>query len=767
MENTAHLTIAGASGGHSDGVLGATEIRVMAETLLRAISGMEIIAVVGRPDGGGEAIAISPVVREEAMSAYVAISRDVEAALASGSSLGEHSRTLEGVAWAVLCEEVRCGEEVVGFLVLARPGILWDERERGLGRSFAGMLSLVATQGAVERDLVVQSRLDELVSRVAEYLMSATSDTRSEALTWTTRTLAEFLGADVAFMRRHDHRAGLSLLEAEWPPREWNGPGPDPLGDVRFDSDPIFMETQHIKGPYFPGLADEDDFLARIEAGSGVEMVGGAAVPLLMDGATWGVLAFLHFNQYAWVAGEIRALQACASMLVQMQGRFSAESAVLYNAHHDDLTGLANRRALGVEIEARLRDGRECSVMLIDLDRFKVTNDYLGHTNGDKVLRTVADRLSTSVRAGDMVGRLGGDEFVFLMDNAGSSLETVASATRLLELIAQPIEVGGQFVTHTASIGITFSSSLPKDSSELLGWADVAMYSAKTSGRNRAVIFDEELRRVTDLRSATETLLAEGIDNGGLRLHFQPEIDLRDGSLLAAEALVRWEHPTRGLLNAGEFIKVAEESGLVVGIGRWVFAEACWQMGTWIAEFPQSTMMLRINMSPADFASEGIVAFVAECLRANGVPASRLCIEITEHAVFEARGESAAVLSTFREMGVEVAIDDFGTGYSSMTELRNVEVDFLKLDMSFVAGITTSRYDRAIVESIIRLAQVLDLGVVAEGIESAEVVQALVALGCWRGQGYLLSKPVGAAAMTCIIKNGGISASVFSVGAHA
>jgi diguanylate cyclase (GGDEF)-like protein len=442
------------------------------------------------------------------------------------------------------------------------------------------------------------------------------------------------------------------------------------------------------------------------------------------------------------VQAEINALQAVASLLVQLQARIDAEEQTIFNANHDDLTGLPNRRALIQELVHRLESGRDTAVMIIDLDRFKVMNDFLGHASGDRLLVTIADRLRTSIRANDFAARLGGDEFVFLVDQITSEMEILATSFRLLEVISEPVDIHGQMFSHTASIGIALAPNEKPDAVEMLGWADVALYSAKSRGRNQAVVFDALLRTVATERSELELNLRDAIDEGGLRLHFQPEVDLRTGRLLALEALVRWEHPVRGMIPAAEFITVAEETGLIVNIGRWVFAEACRTMATWRQTYPQSDFVLRINMSPAEFLMDDIVEFVEECLVLNGVPGSRVCIEITEYTVLDKPEKTAKILLGFQSLGVEVALDDFGTGFASMTELKNLPVNVLKLDLSFVQGITHDIYDRAIVESIIRLGSALSLKVVAEGIETTEIADKLVDLGCQRGQGYLISRPV-------------------------
>ncbi len=731
------------------------QLRLVVDTIIEVVPGTEIVGVVPRFEDVELGFSPTSHINKGAEAAHAKIVDRVNAQLRGDAAIGPFSCTVGGVVWGVLVEPIAVqGGGLKGALIVAREGRTWSSHERGLAKTLSGLLSHVTTLATRESSLLHQQRLDELVSKVAERLMSTSLRTRREVLDWTTRVLAEFLGADVAFLRRNDHARGLSILESEWPIREVVEP--DPLGEVPFDADPVFAAMKDLREPYLPGAETPDEYLDRVEKGSGVKLVGGAAVPLLLADTTWGILGFLHFGLHAWSTAEINALQAVASLLVQLQARLDAEEQTEYNALHDDLTGLANRRALLRELKERLAKRRSTAVLVFDLDRFKVMNDFLGHANGDRLLITIADRIRTSIRSNDFAARLGGDEFVILIDNATSEMEVLASAYRILEVVGAPIEIAGQLVTHTASIGIVIAKRGVQNGMDLLGQADVALYAAKAQGRSQAVIFDQVLREAVDERSRTELGLREAIESNDLRLHFQPEVDLRTGKLLALEALVRWQHPTRGLLPAAAFIKVAEETGLVIDMGRWVFAEACRQLARWCAEYPKLPVVVRVNMSPAQFATDEIVEFVQGCLRDHDVPGNRLCIEMTEHAVLQEPEKTAQILRGFQELGVEVALDDFGTGYSSMTELKRLPVDLLKLDVNFVQGITSDPCDRAIVEAIIRLGKALDLEIVAEGIEGGATIDKLLELGCHRGQGYLLSMPIPPIELAPILAEGSI-----------
>ncbi len=741
------------------------ETRLVVETLVRVISGTEIVAVVTKDDALVAGVSMEPLVGPNAADAFERIHERLQGQLAGDTpSVGSFSCVVSRVEWGVLVDPIIVKDEVVGALVVARHGRSWSKRESALTRAFASLLSHVAALASRENKLLQQRSLDELVRQVADKLMSGNSNNRQEVVQWVVRQLGEYLMSDAAFLRRNDHVRGLSVLEAEWPLRE-NIPDPDPLGEVPFDADPVFMAMRDLRVPYMPEQSEmPEEYFERVEKGSGIPEVAGGAVPLLMGDTTWGILGFLHFGLHRWVPEEINALQAIASMLTQMQARIDAEAQTLYNANHDYLTGLPNRRALIDELDRRVEEGRATAVMVIDLDRFKIMNDYLGHANGDRLLVLMADRLRTSIRTRDFVARLGGDEFVFLLDKAKSELDAVASAYRILDVIGKPVEIMGQVMNHTASIGIVMPQPGARGSLDLLSKADVAMFEAKALGRSHVVVFDEKLAKMVDDRSQMEIMLRQAIDVDGLRLHFQPEVDLNTGKLLAVESLVRWEHPTRGLLAASEFIKVAEETGLVTKIGRWVFAEACRQLGAWRRDYPDLDFVVRVNMSPADFKMGDLVGFVERCLRENNVPGKSLCIEVTEHAVVDEPIETASILRELQALGVTIALDDFGTGFASMTELKNLPIEILKLDMTFVRGIVADSFDKAIVESIIRLGKALNLEVVAEGIESSSIVEKLRELGCYRGQGYLISMPMAPRELTTLLEAGSVLESLLRTG---
>ena len=614
-------------------------------------------------------------------------------------------------------------------------------------------------------DRRLERHLDELVVQVASGLMPVSAATHLVALKETMRVLADFLNADAVFLRRNDHAAGNSILMAEWPLRS-GVTYPDPLGVVPFDADPIFASSRTLSEPLVTTVNGPQRYRQRVREASGQHEISMACVPLLNGAVTEGVLGFVNFGVRTWDHQEINALRAISSMLVQLNHRVGAEERLQFAALHDELTGLPNRRALSEELERRLaRTGSSVAVLFVDLDRFKVMNDFLGHGAGDQLLSAVGERLRVAVRGTDFVGRLGGDEFLVLSDISGSVEEAVGTADRLIALIARPIEVDGQFVSHTASVGIALPVPGAGTARDMLRMADVALYEAKASGRNRTVVFDAALETAVAGRSNMELHLRRAIEaKESIELHYQPEVDMRSGRILGVEALVRWRHPVRGLLAAAEFISLAEETGLIVDLGAWVLVEACRQIDQWRRALPDAGLLMRVNVSPLQLKAPGLVDFVAGCLSANSLAPSSLCLEITEHAVLKQGDSGIRVLEQLLDLGIAVAIDDFGTGYSSLAQLKWLPVGVLKIDRSFVAEVTSSAMDRAVIEAIVGLGAAFGLDLVAEGIEEAAVARELLRLGCRRGQGYLFARPAPAHIIEPLLRRGRVDFDV-SVGA--
>ena len=428
------------------------------------------------------------------------------------------------------------------------------------------------------------------------------------------------------------------------------------------------------------------------------------------------------------------------------EARLRAEARLAHTRTHDGLTELPNRTLLLDRLrQAVARTGRgqrAVAVLLLDLDRFKVVNDSLGHGAGDRILTKVSERLRGVVRPGDTVARLGGDEFVVVREEVEGQIEAVALADQIAEALAPPYCIGTAELTLTASIGIAVTSDPTTDADALLRDADAVMYRAKQRGRNRWDVADDAVRSRAAVRLSIETELRRSIDNGGLALHYQPVVALHDDAVVGVESLSRWVRPGRPPLPPGEFIPVAEESGLITPLGRQVLRRGCDQLARWacVAEWQGAT--LSVNVSPVQLVRRDLVPTVAEALAASGADPARLALEITETALLTDLDAASRALRKLRWLGVQLWIDDFGTGYSSLAYLRQLPLDGLKIDRSFVAGLSTTAVDRAIVAGIVDVAHSLGLVAIAEGVETTEQAAVLRELGCDRAQGYLWSPAV-------------------------
>lgn len=428
--------------------------------------------------------------------------------------------------------------------------------------------------------------------------------------------------------------------------------------------------------------------------------------------------------------------------------RKRAEERLLHDALHDGLTGLPNRmlfldRLKHAIIHNRRNHDRSFAVMFLDLDRFKVINDSLGHGAGDVLLEVIARRLEENLRPGDTAARLGGDEFAILLEDIGDGAMALAIAERIQQVIATPVPIDEREMFTTASIGITLYQPGYDSATDMIRDADTAMYHAKMRGKACAVLFNPTMHAAAMEQLQLETALRWAIERDELRLHYQPIVDLRTQKIEGFEALVRWEHPQRGLLYPSEFITIAEETGLIVPIGWWVLREACRQVKIWEQTIPGTeNLWVTINLSARQLVQPEMTRIVMGTLAEFRLPAHALKIEITETALVNSNHETRERLASLRAAGVKICIDDFGTGYSSLSYLQRLPVDILKIDRSFVQGIEDTSSHGAIVSNIIALAHVLGLDTVAEGIETVAQLQRLRELHCTYGQGWLFSKPL-------------------------
>ncbi|GLR81503.1 EAL domain-containing protein (plasmid) [Azospirillum oryzae] len=445
--------------------------------------------------------------------------------------------------------------------------------------------------------------------------------------------------------------------------------------------------------------------------------------PVIADGAQKFVLAF------AEDIGEKRR----------------AEQHIQYLAHFDALTGLPNRVLLYDRIAQALREGRrdgtKVAVLFIDLDRFKVINDSLGHSFGDEVLRSVARRLQSGLRESDTVGRLGGDEFLIVVRRVMEPNDAACVAEKVVAHLASPFAVGGQNFVVTPSIGISLYPDDAEDPEGLIRCADIAMYHAKEQGRNGFRFVTKEMGAKSRERMDLEGSLRQAIRDGQLFLVYQPQVDTLTGRIVGLEALIRWRHPDEGMILPGRFLPVAEETGLVLAMGDWVLFEACAQIRRWRTRFDLS-IPVAVNVSGAQFRDGQLPAKVARALDANGLSGPELEIEVTESTLIDDVESAAATLAALKQRGVLIALDDFGTGYSSLSYLHRLPIDKLKIDRSFIHDLSTGASDSSVPRAIVGLGRSLGLSVIAEGVETQEQLQLLRDLACESYQGFLFSRPI-------------------------
>jgi diguanylate cyclase (GGDEF)-like protein/PAS domain S-box-containing protein len=429
--------------------------------------------------------------------------------------------------------------------------------------------------------------------------------------------------------------------------------------------------------------------------------------------------------------------------------RKSAEEKIQYLAFYDPLTKLPNRQLLLDRLHVALSDmdrPREGALMFIDLDNFKVLNDTLGHQKGDMLLQQVAERLRSCVAKGDTVARLGGDEFVILIENSTDKpLEPAAAARivsdRILTTLGEPYVLPGYLHHSTCSIGVTLFGNAPCSVSELLKQADLAMYQAKSAGRNTVCFFDPEMQALVTANAAMASDLRQAWRENQFLIDYQPQVGA-DGRMTGVEALLRWDHPERGRVGPDEFIPTAEETSLIVPIGRWVLETACAQLAAWASRPDRRHLSIAVNVSVRQFRHPDFVDEVMQAIAASGIEPQKLKLELTESLLADGIEVTVAKMGSLKEMGVTLSLDDFGMGYSSLSYLKRLPLDQLKIDREFVKDLLTDANDAAIARTIIGLAQSLSLGVIAEGVETEEQRAFLAAQGCPSFQGYLFCKPL-------------------------
>ena len=497
---------------------------------------------------------------------------------------------------------------------------------------------------------------------------------------------------------------------------------------------------------------------------------GAFAFPIRADGEIAAVLEFFTASAVAPDSSLLEVTDQIGRQLGRVVERIRAQEQVVHQATHDGLTGLANRLVFRDRLELVLaraeRSGSFAALLFLDLDRFKAINDTLGHSAGDQLLRDVSGRLKAALRATDTlarfadeeftVARFGGDEFVVLCEGLAAEGDAVRVAQRIQRALLRPFVLGRYEHLVTASIGIALASAEHGDAESLLRDADVAMYRAKERGPGLWEVFDERIRNRALERVRIEQALQKALEAGELLLHYQPIVALGDGTLDSVEALVRWQHPERGLIPPEKIIPIAEESALILEVGEWTLRAACEQASGWRRRFgDRAPLPVSVNVSARQLAQAELPAMIRRVLGETGLAAADLAIEITETALIEDSSVPAATLRELKALGLKIVLDDFGMGYSSLSHLQQFPIDVLKVDRSFVAQLGTEADDGAIVRAIAAMAGALGLEVVAEGVETPEQAAQALALGCGWAQGFHFARPVPPAEMESLIGSPG------------
>jgi diguanylate cyclase (GGDEF)-like protein len=538
------------------------------------------------------------------------------------------------------------------------------------------------------------------------------------------------------------------------------GPSAETTRHVRLSISDAYPEGRGLSGTAFrtqqPCLSNDYPTDPRVTAfhaivqGDGAR--SGAAFPLIIRGQAVGVMIYMSTEPDTFTpefAGLLQRLADNVSFALEnferADEKTKADERIEYLASHDSLTKLPNREMfnelLRHAIEGANRHQRSMALLFIDLDRFKVINDSLGHDAGDMLLVEVANRLRGVLRASDVVARLGGDEFVVLLEETAERNDVARIAGHLLSALGRPTQLSGHECHATASIGIAMYPSDGLDAQALTKNADMAMYLAKEDGKNAFRFFSKEIKAQSIERLTLESALRRALEREQFSLHYQPKIDITSGQITGVEALLRWAHPELGLVSPAQFIPLAEETGLIVPIGRWVLKEACAQNMAW-QRHGLRPVTIAVNLSPRQFADGQLLHDVDEALLASGMSSPLLQLEVTESMVMRNVSRATRVLDAIQSRGIRIAIDDFGTGYSSMSLMKQFPIDTIKIDRSFVRDLADDSEDQAIAQAIISMGKALGMTVIAEGVETVEQREFLRAHACDEMQGYLFSKPL-------------------------
>jgi diguanylate cyclase (GGDEF)-like protein/PAS domain S-box-containing protein len=592
------------------------------------------------------------------------------------------------------------------------------------------------------------SALDEGARLV---LLAVTGAVATYATGWTDETLRRAIdalrGIEARFRSMFNHSAaGIALLETDGTILETNGALREFLGYEE-------KELEGASASSFSPPEDAESIRALThDLGTGLRESASSELRFVRrDGhLTWGTLVLSRAD----ADGGPKLI----AIVQDVSERKRLEAELAHQAFHDSLTELANRALFRDRVEHALsRSNRQrdrVAVLFLDLDNFKTINDSYGHGEGDELLRSVAGRLKNATRGCDTVARLGGDEFAVLLENVRDDEDTIIVADRIKLALTEPFQVGRYAISINVSIGIARATEAD-GTEEILRNADVAMYSAKSRGKGRYAIFAPSMHAAVMDRMSTESDLREALRRGDFRLVYQPIVDLADSKIIGVEALLRWEHERRGLVPPSAFIPLAEETGLIVPLGKWVLHEACRQGSEWQREgVTPSPFTITVNLSSQQLSHPDLVRDIADALESSNFTPSHLVLEITESAILHDRVMTVERLQALKALGVRLAIDDFGTGYSSLSYLRLFPVDILKIDKSFVDGVAEDGNDAALARTIVALGDTLALRTIAEGVEDGKQRSVLHSLGCQFAQGYLFSHPLAPTDVAPILRQG-------------
>jgi len=612
-----------------------------------------------------------------------------------------------------------------------------------------GAMADITERKQTEEKILDQALRQRLIAEFGQQVLASTDLT--DVLNRAVELVSKTLNADYCNLLEldHDGRHLVFKAAAGWP-AEWIGRRTVPLRPgsraelVLSRREPLIIED-------YDQEADDSSSPFLVEFG----IRSGIAVPLFGTTGTFGMLSAHALQPRRFRGDDLSFVQSVANILAVAIERKSAGERLTYLAQFDVLTGLPNRhlfhdRLTQIMVQAK-RSERPMGVLFIDLDRFKLVNDTLGHGAGDKLLKEAAARLAQCVRGGDTVGRFGGDEFGAILSDLAKPGDASIVAQKVIDALARPFQLDGHEAYVSGSVGIALFPADGEEADALIGNADVAMYRAKEQGRNSYQYFTSEMNERAVQRVRLEAALRRAMERNEFQVHYQPKVELENGSICGVEALLRWRHPDGGAVPPAEFIPVLEDSGLIVPVGEWVVREVCGQIQAW-EKAGLAALPVAVNLSARQFLQKDLEITVRRILHDTGIDPSLIQFELTESLLMRNPEAAARTLRRLKDLGIKISVDDFGTGYSSLAYLKRFPIDALKIDRAFIRDVTTSPDDAAITLAIIGLAHSLKLKVIAEGVETEDQLNFLSSHACDEIQGYYFAKPVAPAELEAMLR---------------